>query len=134
MEATFRERLPHIVELSRILSIRRMRHSLGINVTPIDSLEAQNSAGVLSERDRNILDFECAWWQQPGGKEEAIRQTFGLSPARYFQLLNELIDRRVALEYDPLLVKRLLRIREERRQARQRRMSTAASAEESPNA
>jgi hypothetical protein len=111
-----------------------MRHSLGINVTPIDSLEAQNSAGVLSERDRNILDFECAWWQQPGGKEEAIRQTFGLSPARYFQLLNELIDRRVALEYDPLLVKRLLRIREERRQARQRRMSTPASAEESPNA
>ena len=66
-------------------------------MTPIDSLEAQNSAGVLSERDRNILDFECAWWQQPGGKEEAIRQTFGLSPARYFQLLNELIDRRVAL-------------------------------------
>ena len=110
-----------------------MRISVGRNVTRVDSLEPQNSAGVLSERDRGVLDFECAWWQQPGGKEEAIRQTFGLSPARYYQLLNELIDRRAALEYDPLLVKRLLRIREERRRARQRRMSTAVIAEESPN-
>jgi hypothetical protein len=103
-------------------------------VTQSESLQPQNSAGVLSERDRNILDFECAWWQQAGGKEEAIRQTFGLSPARYYQLLNDLIDRRSALEYDPLLVKRLLRIREDRRQARQRRMSTTVNAEESPNA
>ena len=110
-----------------------MHISVGRNVTRVDSLEPQNSAGVLSERDRGVLDFECAWWQQPGGKEEAIRQTFGLSPARYYQLLNELIDRRAALEYDPLLVKRLLRIREERRQARQRRLSTAVIAEESPN-
>lgn len=102
-------------------------------MTRIESLEPQSPVGALSERDRGVLDFECAWWQQPGGKEEAIRQTFGLSPARYYQLLNELIDRRAALEYDPMLVKRLLRIREERRQARQRRMSTAVIAEESPN-
>ena len=107
---------------------------MGSSVTRAESLEPQSSAGVLSERDRNILEFECAWWQHPGGKEEAIRQTFGLSPARYYQLLNELIDRRVALEHDPLLVKRLLRIREERRQARQRRMSGTATTEESPNA
>jgi hypothetical protein len=110
-----------------------MRHSVGRSVTRVESREPQNAAGVLSERDRNILDFECAWWQQPGGKEEAIRQTFGLSPARYYQLLNDLIDRRAALEYDPMLVKRLLRIREERRLARQRRMSTSVSTEESPN-
>jgi hypothetical protein len=110
-----------------------MRHSVGRSVTRAESREPQNATGVLSERDRNILDFECAWWQQPGGKEEAIRQTFGLSPARYYQLLNDLIDCRAALEYDPMLVKRLLRIREERRLARQRRMSTSVSAEESPN-
>ena len=103
-------------------------------MTRAESLEPQNPSGVLSERDRNILDFECDWWQHPGGKEEAIRHTFGLSPARYYQLLNDLIDRRVALEYDPLLVKRLIRIREERRQARQRRMSSTVTTEESPNA
>ena len=102
-------------------------------MTRAESREPQNAAGVLSERDRNVLDFECTWWQKPGGKEEAIRQTFGLSPARYYQLLNDLIDRRAALEYDPMLVKRLLRIREDRRLARQRRMSTSVSAEESPN-
>ena len=103
-------------------------------MTRVESREQQNPAEVLSERDRNILGFECVWWQQPGGKEEAIRQTFGLSPARYYQLLNDLIDRRAALEYDPMLVKRLLRVREERRQARQRRMSHTVIAEESPNA
>ena len=103
-------------------------------MTRAEALGPQNSTGVLSERDRNILEFECAWWQHPGGKEEAIRQTFGVSPARYYQLLNDLIDRRVALEYDPLLVKRLLRVREERRQARARRMSGTVTTEESPNA
>jgi hypothetical protein len=47
---------------------------------------------VLDERDRAILDFEREWWQHPGAKEDAIRQTFGLSPARYYQLLLVLMD------------------------------------------
>ena len=99
-----------------------------------ESLNSRPSVEVLTDRDRTILSFECAWWQRPGGKEEAIRLTFGLSPTRYYQLLNDLIDRRIALEYDPLLVKRLLRVREDRRLARQRRMSPLATTEESPHA
>jgi len=101
-------------------------------VSSAESLNPQSPVAVLSERDRDILNFECAWWQRPGGKEAAIRLTFGLSPTRYYQLLNDLIDRRVALEYDPLLVKRLLRVREDRRLARQRRMNPTATPEESP--
>jgi hypothetical protein len=64
---------------------------------------------------RDILDFERTWWDGSPGKEPAVRAKFGLSPARYYQLLNRLIDRPEALEYDPMLVQRLRRLREVRR-------------------
>jgi hypothetical protein len=72
----------------------------------------------LSGRDRDILDFERGWWQQRGPKERAIRERFGFSAARYQQLLNRLIDRPEALEHDPMLVRRLRRLREQRRRRR----------------
>ncbi len=72
----------------------------------------------LEDRSRAILDFERGWWQQKGSKERAIRQRFGLSAARYYQLLNGLIDSPEALRYDPMLVKRLRRLRTARRRQR----------------
>ena len=72
----------------------------------------------LDERERTILDFERQWWQLPGTKERAIRERFGLSAARYHHLLNALIDRPEALAYDPMLVRRLRRLREARRRKR----------------
>ena len=72
----------------------------------------------LSDRDRDLLDFERGWWQQRGPKERAIRERFGFSAARYQQLLNRLIDRPDALAYDPMLVRRLRRLREQRRRRR----------------
>ena len=80
----------------------------------------------LDERSRDILDFERGWWQEPGSKERAIRERFGLSAARYYQLLNRLIDSPVALRYDPMLVKRLRRLRAARRRQRfVRRLGTS---------
>ncbi|MBW3557014.1 MAG: DUF3263 domain-containing protein [Actinobacteria bacterium] len=73
---------------------------------------------ALSARDIAIIDFERTWWLEPGPKEQAIRVQLGLSPARYYQLLNHLIDRPEAHEYDPLVVRRLRRLRERRRRAR----------------
>jgi len=73
---------------------------------------------VLSERDRRVLDFEREWWRHVGAKEEAIRQTFGLSAARYYQLLNVIIDQPDSLRYDPMLVGRLQRVRDARTAAR----------------
>lgn len=67
---------------------------------------------------REILDFERTWWQSPVSKEAAIRERFGISPARYHQLLNRLIDRPEALQHDPMLVRRLRRLREVRRRKR----------------
>ncbi len=73
---------------------------------------------ALSGRDIAIIDFERTWWLEPGPKEQAIRERLVLSPTRYYQLLNELIDRPEADAYDPLVVRRLRRLRERRRRAR----------------
>lgn len=76
------------------------------------------SAGGLSDRDRDILEFERQWWKHAGAKERAVRDRFGFSATRYFQVLNTLLDRPEALEHDPMLVQRLRRLREARQQAR----------------
>lgn len=72
----------------------------------------------LDHRAREILDFEREWWRVPGPKERAVRERFGLSAARYYQLLNRLIDTPEALRYDPMLVRRLRRLRAARRRRR----------------
>jgi hypothetical protein len=72
----------------------------------------------LTERDRAILDFERGWWAEAGPKDTAIRERFELSGTRYYQLLNELLDDDDAYDYDPLLVRRLRRLRDRRRRAR----------------
>ena len=51
----------------------------------------------------------------PGAKERAIREELGMSPVRYYQLLNALLDDERALAYDPVTVNRLRRVREARR-------------------
>jgi hypothetical protein len=76
------------------------------------------SASSLDDRDRALLDFERTWWKLDGPKERAIRDRFGLSAARYYQVLNKLIDEPEALAYDPMLVRRLRRLRTARRKAR----------------
>jgi len=77
--------------------------------------------GDLSERDREILSFERQWWKYAGGKERAIRDLFDMSATRYYQVLNALIDRPESLQHDPMLVKRLRRLRSARQRARSAR-------------
>ncbi|OMQ15631.1 hypothetical protein A7K94_0208100 [Modestobacter sp. VKM Ac-2676] len=72
----------------------------------------------LAERDRAVLAFERHWWRFAGAKEAAIRERFGLSATRYYQVLNALVDRPEALAADPLLVRRLRRMRAVRQRAR----------------
>ncbi|MFF4242281.1 DUF3263 domain-containing protein [Actinomadura geliboluensis] len=72
----------------------------------------------LSDRERRILAFERQWWKYAGAKEQAIRELFDMSATRYYQLLNILIDRPEALECDPMLVKRLRRMRSQRQRSR----------------
>ena len=77
-----------------------------------------NSPAGLSELETRILEFEGTWWKFAGAKESAIKELFDLSAARYYQLLNDLIDREDALIAAPMLVKRLRRLREARMSAR----------------
>jgi hypothetical protein len=75
----------------------------------------------LSERDQSVLDFERQWWKYAGAKEQAIREQFAMSSTRYYQVLNAIIDRPEALVHDPLLVRRLRRLRAARQRARSAR-------------
>ncbi len=72
----------------------------------------------LSDLETRILDFEANWWRYAGAKESAIKELFDLGAPRYYQLLNDLIDRDDALMAAPMLVKRLRRLREARLSSR----------------
>lgn len=80
----------------------------------------------LSDRDEAILGFEREGWRHPGAKEEAIRREFGVSAARYYQLLNALIDSPAAIVHDPMLVRRLQRVRDARTSERSTRTGSRA--------
>jgi uncharacterized protein DUF3263 len=67
--------------------------------------------GTVTDEQRAMLDFERQWWRSPGAKEQAIRDVFAISPTRYYQALNALLDGEAALRYDPQLVHRLRRLR-----------------------
>jgi len=72
----------------------------------------------LSEFEVKMLEFERSWWRHAGVKESSIKELFNLTPPAYYQLLNNLIDREEALMAEPILVKRLRRLRESRTVAR----------------
>lgn len=79
----------------------------------------------LSDRDRSILDFERSWWADGGVKETVIQERFELSGRRYYELLGTLLDDPDAMAHDPLLVRRLRRLRD----ARQRDRASASRPE-----
>lgn len=89
----------------------------------------QPSERPLSDRDRAILDFERGWWADATcSKEQAIRDRLDLSAARYYGILNALLDVRAAMDYDPLVIRRRRRSRDERRRARFEGRSAGPSA------
>ncbi|RIJ78176.1 DUF3263 domain-containing protein [Nakamurella silvestris] len=90
------------------------------NAAPLDKDDADPTSGLTRE-EREILAFERQWWQFPGTKEKAIREMFSLSPTRYYQVLNALIDNPASLAEDPLLVRRLRRLRASRQKTRSAR-------------
>ncbi|ARK04591.1 Protein of unknown function [Cellulosimicrobium aquatile] len=83
-----------------------------------DPTTSEAPASGLSERDQEILAFERQWWKYSGAKEQAVRELFDMSATRYYQVLNALIDSPAALAHDPMLVKRLRRMRSTRQRAR----------------
>lgn len=92
-----------------------------------EPLPARDDTG-LDERAQRMLAFEGRTFTQAGPKAEAIRAEFGISAARYYRILGELIDSPAALRHDPMLVKRLQRMREARAATRARRSLTIGRA------
>ena len=76
---------------------------------------------TLTDRDREVLAFERHWWKYAGAKEQAIKELFDMSATRYYQVLNGLIDNPAALAHDPMLIKRLRRLRASRQRSRSAR-------------
>lgn len=89
--------------------------------SPAGSEPRARAVGELSERDQQILAFERLWWKYAGAKEQAVREQFDMSATRYYQVLNALIDKPEAQAFDPLLVKRLRRLRAARQRQRSAR-------------
>ncbi len=75
----------------------------------------------LTELQMRVLAFERSWWRSPGAKEREILDVLAMTPTRYYQLLNELIDTPEAAEFDPVLVSRLRRRRASRGRLRSAR-------------
>ncbi|CCI53343.1 DUF3263 domain-containing protein [Nostocoides jenkinsii] len=89
--------------------------------TATSTAEPTSTVGDLSDRDRQILAFERQWWKYAGSKETAVRDLFEMSSTRYYQVLNGLIDNPAALAHDPMLIKRLRRLRASRQRSRSAR-------------
>ena len=85
------------------------------------SADESTRSDTLSDREHQILEFERQWWKYAGAKEQAMREMFDMSATRYYQALNALIDRPAAVAADPMLVKRLRRLRAARQRARSAR-------------
>jgi hypothetical protein len=94
---------------------------------PPDTESAQPQTRPLSERDRAVLTFEKQYWKYSGAKEQAIRDRFEMSATRYYQVLNALLDRPEAQEFEPMLVKRLRRQRAARQRARSARTGSVST-------
>lgn len=81
----------------------------------------QREHQAFDDRDREILELERSWWKYEGAKTSAMRERFDLSPTRFYQRLNWVIDQPEAMAYDPMTVRRLQRLREARQRQRSAR-------------
>ena len=91
-----------------------MSHTDGGSAAESEAEGQQRGAG-LTDQDRAVLAFAARGWPSPGAKERAIRERLGISPVRYYQLLNALLDDEDALAHDPVTVNRLRRARQRSR-------------------
>lgn len=76
------------------------------------------TAADLTALEAAMLALERRHFPRPGDKVRAIQDCFQLSPTRYFQIVNTMIDEPRVLRHDPVLVNRLRRLRSARRAGR----------------
>jgi len=74
-----------------------------------------DASAPLTERELEMIRFESTWFTLDEDRHDAIRARFACSAEDYNRELNELIDLPAAMNADPLVVRRLRRLRERRR-------------------
>jgi len=84
---------------------------------------------MLSERHAAMLDFERSWWNDEAPRDQAVRARFQCSSEDYQAELATVLDDPAALEHDPLVVRRLKRLRLRARKARIDGVASASSGE-----
>jgi hypothetical protein len=74
--------------------------------------------GPLDDVERAVLEFEKLHWKYAAVKETQVLERWGWSMTRYYQVVNALLDRPEAEAAEPMLVRRLRRLREARKKQR----------------
>jgi hypothetical protein len=77
----------------------------------------EDDGDVLTERQREMLDFERTWWQFDEPRDEVIEQRFGCTADEYYAELNRVLELPGAMLHDPLVVRRFHRRRLRRRRS-----------------
>lgn len=72
----------------------------------------------LTDHERALLDFERHWWRYGATRADAARARFGLGGTEHRRMVGALMDRPEALAHDPVLVRRLRRMRVSHRTTR----------------
>jgi len=85
-----------------------------LEIPVLQGVREYPDAHMLSKRDKAVLDFERSWWLLPGPKDRAVQEHLGMSAGRYYRILRDLLDDPEAQLYDPLTVRRLLKVRTQR--------------------
>lgn len=85
---------------------------------------------ALTEQEKAILEFERGWWTLDDQRDMVIEERFGLSSAAYYEVLNDLVDRADAMQHDPLVVRRLRRLRDRKRRVRLDSLAAAEGSEQ----
>lgn len=99
-------------------STRAAEHVPASRLTDEPDAEPVAPEPELDEVDLAVLAMERRNWPGPGAKERAVREELGISPTRYYQLLNALLDDPAAARHAPVTVNRLRRVREAQRRRR----------------
>lgn len=112
------ESIPESTAGSSARAVRAQQPQATDAASPAPTASTGDGEEVLSDREQAVLAFERQWWKYPGKKEQAIRELFGMSATRYYQILNRLVESRAAMAADPMLIKRLRRSRANRNRTR----------------
>lgn len=91
------------------------------SVIVMDTSTEASTPIALPVRSTMILEFEGTHWKYQGAKESRVRELFSVGATAYYAELGRLLDDPAALAFAPMTVKRLRRLRDQRRRQRSAR-------------